>query len=82
VGKEQYLIRETLGGLESRLDPGTFTRIHRSMIVKIDRVREMKPLVNGDQVLILRDGTKLDMSRTYRDRVLALLRGERDGSSV
>jgi hypothetical protein len=40
----------------------------------------MKPLVNGDQVVILRDGTKLDMSRTYRDRVLALLRGERAGS--
>lgn len=61
--------------MDGRLNPNAFARIHRSTIVRIDRVREMTPLVNGDQVVILRDGTKLEMSRTYRDRALALLRG-------
>lgn len=75
VGKERYLIRESLSSLDGRLNPYTFARIHRSTIVRIDRVREMNPLVNGDQVVILRDGTKLDMSRTYRDHALTLLRG-------
>lgn len=77
AGKEHYLIRESLGSLMSRLDPSAFARIHRSTLVRIDRVREMTPLINGDQVVILRDGTKLDMSRTYRDDALTLFRGGR-----
>ena len=77
VGKMHYLIRELLGSLESRLDPGRFARIHRSTIVRVDRIREMNHLVNGDQVIILLDGTKLDMSRNYRDHALTVLRGGR-----
>jgi two-component system LytT family response regulator len=79
TGKERHLMRETLGAVENRLDPTEFTRIHRSTIVKIDHVREMRPLVSGDQLVILRDGTKLEMSRTYRDRALAVLRGHQAG---
>jgi two-component system LytT family response regulator len=75
AGKHQYLIRETLGSLESRLDPKVFARIHRSAIVKLDRIREMRPQINGDQLLLLRDGTRLEMSRTYRDRTLDVLKG-------
>jgi two-component system LytT family response regulator len=75
VGQERHLIRESLSSLDGRLNPHAFARIHRSTIVRIDRVREMSPMINGDQVVILRDGTKLDMSRTYRDRALTLLRG-------
>ena len=77
VGKDEYLIRETLGSLESRLDPKVFARIHRSAIVKLDRIREMRPQINGDQLLFLRDGTRLEMSRTYRDRTLDLLKGSK-----
>lgn len=77
VGKDQYLIRETLGSLEGKLDPALFARIHRSAIVKLDRVREMRPQINGDQVILLRDGTKLEMSRTYRDRTLDVLKGSK-----
>lgn len=76
VGREEYLVRETLVSLEGRLDPKAFARIHRSTIVKLDRIREMRPLVNGDQVVTLRGGTNLEMSRTYRDKALALLKGE------
>jgi two-component system, LytTR family, response regulator len=75
VRKDQYLIRETLGSLEGKLDPKLFARIHRSAIVKLDRIREMRPQINGDQVVLLRDGTRLEMSRTYRDRTLDVLKG-------
>lgn len=74
VSKETHLIRASLGQLESQLDPSKFVRIHRSTIVNIDRVREMKPLFNKDQVLILRDGTRLTVSRTYYDKLLFRLR--------
>jgi two-component system LytT family response regulator len=67
------MIRERLGRLEAKLDPERFARIHRSTIVNVDRVKEMHPLFNGDQLVVLRSGKKLTMSRTYRDRLLALL---------
>ena len=49
-------------------------RIHRSTIVNIDRIKELRPLFNGDHVVILRDGTRLTLSRNYRDRLSSLLR--------
>jgi|SRR5947209_3528827 len=73
AGRETHLIRDRMSQLESRLDPKQFARVHRSIIVNVDRVKEMHPLFNGDQVLILRDGTQLTMSRTYRDKLLTLL---------
>jgi len=68
VGSTSYLARGTLAGLEERLDPGKFIRIHRSRIVNVDRVREIHPWSHGDQLLVLRDGTELLMSRRYRAR--------------
>lgn len=73
AGKSSYLIRESLSAFEAQLDPEVFARIHRSTIVNLERIREMHPLFNGDQTIILRDGTKLTMSRSYRDRLLSLL---------
>ena len=70
VGRDRHLIRETLSNLERRLDPRVFVRIHRSTIVNVDRIQEVQPWVKGDHVVVLRDGQKLTLSRTYRDRLL------------
>lgn len=73
AGRESHLIRERMNQLETRLDPAKFVRIHRSTLVNIDRIKEMQPLFNGDQLITLRDGKQLTMSRTYRDKLLSLL---------
>jgi two-component system LytT family response regulator len=73
VGAESHLLRETMGALESRLDASRFMRIHRSTVVNIDRMKELQPWFHGDYVVILQDGTRLNLSRTYRDRVIELL---------
>ncbi len=65
VGSETHLIRENLSKLESRLDPKTFMRIHRSTIVNLDRIKSFHPLFNGDQIIILKSGQELNLSRTY-----------------
>lgn len=72
-----YLLRETMTVLESKLDPAQFVRIHRSTIARIDRIRELEPLFHGDYVVILSDGSRLTSSRGYRDRLNALLQGHR-----
>ena len=73
VGSDSYLVRERLSQMEATLDPDTFTRIHRSTIVNVTRVKEMAPLFNGDQALTLKNGKKLTVSRSYRDRLMAAL---------
>jgi two-component system, LytTR family, response regulator len=72
-GGESHLLRETMSGLETKLDPKRFLRIHRSTIMNIERVKELQPWFRGDYVVILRDGTKLTLSRGYRDRLETLL---------
>ncbi len=69
----EHLLRETLRSLEARLDPAAFVRVHRSAIVRLDRVAELRPLPTGDYTLVLRDGRELPMSRSYRDRVIERL---------
>lgn len=73
AGGKEYLLRETMTNLETRLDPAEFVRIHRSTIVRLSRIRELEPLFQGDYVLILEDGTRLTSSRGYRDRLQELL---------
>lgn len=68
-GPESHLVRETLAAFETKLAKDKFTRIHRSLIVNTDRILEFHPWFNGDYVVVLKDGRKLRMSRTYRDRV-------------
>jgi two-component system LytT family response regulator len=69
VGKETHLLRDTMSSLEGRLDPRRFLRIHRSTMVNIERIQELQPLFHGDYVVILRDGTQLNLSRGYRPRL-------------
>jgi two-component system LytT family response regulator len=73
VGKEDHLLRESLTGLEKKLDPAHFVRIHRSTIVNLERIRELQPAFHGDYVIILRDGTELALSRGCRDKLEASL---------
>ena len=69
VGERSHLVRDTLSGLEARLDPACFLRIHRSLIVNLSRVREVEPLFAGEYVVVLRDGTKLTSGRSFRARI-------------
>jgi two-component system, LytTR family, response regulator len=73
VGARSYLHREPMRDLEARLDPRRFMRIHRSAIVALDRIAEMRPSAHGDHCVRLRDGTELRLSRTRRARLRALL---------
>jgi two-component system LytT family response regulator len=73
TGKENHLIRETLTGLESKLDPRRFVRIHRSTIVNVTAVRELRPWFAGDSIVVLRDGTEVTLSRTHRAKASTLL---------
>lgn len=76
AGKE-YLLRETMTALEAKLDPMQFVRIHRSTIVRVDRIRELEPLFQGDYVVILSDNTRLTSSRGYREKLQELLQGSK-----
>ncbi len=67
VGKESHLLRETMSSTEARLAARKFLRVSRSTIVNLERVKEWQPLFHGDSVVILRDGTRLTVSRVYRD---------------
>lgn len=63
------ILRETMKDLEKRLDPRIFKRVHRSAIVNLDQVREVKPHTNGECFLILESGAQVKVSRSYRDVV-------------
>jgi two-component system LytT family response regulator len=70
VGQKTYQMRTTMSDLERQLDPAQFTRIHRSAIVNLDRVREIRPEWHGEYEVALVTGATLRLSRGYRDRLL------------
>ena len=69
VGTDGHLLRETMNSIEARLNPELFFRIHRSHIVNIERIKELQPWFNGEYVVILRNGTRLTLSRGYREKL-------------
>jgi len=69
VGEETHLFRETMNALEAQLDADTFFRIHRSHIVNIERIKELQPWFNGEYVVFLKSGTRLTLSRGYREKL-------------
>jgi len=75
AGGRVHLVRHTMKGLETRLDPATFARVHRSAIVNVARVTRAEPLGHGEYRLHLHSGARVETSRGYSDRVLGLLRG-------
>ncbi len=69
VDKQSHLLRETLNSIEARLPSEKFVRISRSVIVNIDRIKELEPLFYGEYNVTLRNGTRLTLSRRYRDKL-------------
>jgi two-component system, LytTR family, response regulator len=69
VGRKAHMLREKMNDLEGQLDPARFVRIHRSIIVNLDRIKEMHPHFNGDYIVVLEDGKQLRMSRTRREHL-------------
>jgi two-component system LytT family response regulator len=69
TGDNTLILRETMKDLERRLDPRRFQRIHRSTIVNLDLVKQVKPHTNGECFLVLESGAQVKVSRSYRDVV-------------
>jgi len=74
VARKAHLLREKMNDLEGKLDPERFVRIHRSVIVNLDRIKEMHPHFNGDYIVVLEDGRQLRLSRTRREQLEAKLK--------
>jgi len=72
VAGEEHLLRETMNSLEQQLDPAKFLRIHRSRIINIQRLKELRPLLGGEYEIRLQDGTRLESGRRYRGRLQEL----------
>ncbi len=75
VKKDSYLLRETISGLETQLDPQRFARVHRSQIVNLDRIRELRHWSHGEYQIILHNGEELMLSRSYREKLQGMLGG-------
>lgn len=73
VGRAIHLLHVTMNTLEKSLDPETLLRIHRSIIVNVDRIKDVQSTAHGEYVITLRDGARLQSGRTYADRLKALV---------
>lgn len=69
LGRESHLLRQTLEAVEARLSSNSFVRISRSVIVNAERIKELQPLFHGEYAVTLHDGTRLTLSRRYRDKL-------------
>jgi two-component system LytT family response regulator len=72
IGDASHLVHVTMNALEASLDPGMFIRIHRSIIVNIGRIQELHSAMHGEFMVLLRNGTRLQSSRTYHTQLKAL----------
>ena len=68
-----HVLRESMAALTDRLDPASFFRVHRSAIVNLERILELQPMFKGDHVILLRDGTRLKLSKSRRGALEARL---------
>src|SRR5262245_48397267 len=73
VSGREHLLRATMKSIESQLQPESFVRVHRSIIINIDRVASIQPHQHGEYVVTMKDGGKLNTSRSYSDRLRVLL---------
>ena len=71
--RQWFVLRETMSGLEARLDPARFLRIHRSRIVRVDAIETIEPQASGQFVFRLHSGIRLGSGRIHRDRIRARL---------
>jgi two-component system LytT family response regulator len=77
VGNVSHQLRETISGLETQLPADRFMRISRSVIVNLDRIKELQPMFYGDYAVILQSGARLTLSRNFRERIEKLLERKR-----
>jgi two-component system LytT family response regulator len=68
-----YLMRETMNNIEKKLEPQSFIRVHRSFIVKVEKIKELKPYFNGEFIIVLKNGKELKSSKTYRKTINSFL---------
>jgi two-component system LytT family response regulator len=73
VARESHMLRETMSAIEGKLDPGKFVRIHRGAVVNLERIKDLQPLFHGDHQVTLRDGSRLTLSRSYRENLKRVL---------
>lgn len=73
TAKERHVMRATISSIEKKLDPNTFLRVHRSAIVNLDFVTEIQPWFHGEYVVIMESGARVNLSRSYRQRVQAMV---------
>ena len=73
VAQASHLLHVAMNTLEKSLDPATFVRIHRSLIVNLRRVKEIQPASHGEYLLLLHTGVRLQSGRTYHERIKALM---------
>jgi len=74
VNGREHLVRDTLKSIESRLDPEIFVRVHRSIIINLDRVESVEPHFHGEYVVTMKDSARFTTSRSYSERLRLLLR--------
>ena len=73
IGPKSHLIRKTMNDLEAKLDPHRFLRVHRTAIVNIERIKELRPWHYGDRKIVLFDGTQLTLKRCYSEKLEQLV---------
>jgi two-component system LytT family response regulator len=73
VGNASYLLREGIGRISERLDPGSFIRVHRSTIVNVSKIKELQPCDSGEYIAVLRNGKELSCSRGCRAQLQRLI---------
>jgi len=73
VAKETHMLRETLGALEEKLPPSRFVRISRSVIVNMESVKELHPMFHGEYSVILKNGSRATLTRSYREQLRQLV---------
>jgi two-component system LytT family response regulator len=74
IAGREHLVRETLKSVESQLPPDVFVRVHRSIIINLDRIESIEPHFHGEYLVTMKDGEKLTTSRSYSERLRMLLR--------
>jgi two-component system LytT family response regulator len=72
IGRSSHLVHVAMSALEKALDPATFLRIHRSVIVNVGHIQELEPAAHGEYVVTLRSGVRLRSGRTYNEKLKAL----------
>jgi two-component system LytT family response regulator len=75
VKNETHILRETMNSIQTRLDPRKFVRVHRSRIVNIERIKQLEPSAHGEYAIALHDGTRLTLSRSYREKLMEAMSG-------